>query len=127
MRSGLETYLIEVIYKCKKIFMRRDRAVLIGAALSIAPFFPICILGLGLSIMNAIMIAIGRTRSDELPLVLASIVFGCVNIVIWIYLIAQLNSNLGWLLKICLHAISSFFLQIGLISDYSFQLDSFGV
>jgi hypothetical protein len=127
VHSGFEQYLVEILYKFKGFTLKRDRAVLVGAALSFAPFFPSCFFGVVLSLINAVMIAKGRTRPNELPLVLASIVVGCINFAIWIYLISHINTDFSWLLSACINFISAILYHLEIIPNSDFFFNSISV
>jgi hypothetical protein len=83
MQSGIEKYFASLLHKIALKLRHRDRAVLFGAVLSFALFFPACFLGFLLSCVNYAMILKGATSRSELDLVRTSLLFSGILTCIW--------------------------------------------
>lgn len=93
MQSGLERYAAEKLAVLRARIKNRDRAVILGAALSTIPIFPACFIGVIFSLINLILIHKGITSRREQRLVKISLVIGCINSLIWIFIFMFLGES----------------------------------
>lgn len=105
MRSGLEGYAADKLAALRAGIRNRDRAVVIGAALSFLPIFPACFFGALLSLFNLALIYSNRTSLREKRLVVISLVVGCLNSILWVYLFIFIGGAFGVFFESILEAI----------------------
>ena len=98
MRSGLEHYAAAKVSAFWASIRSRDRAVLLGAALSVVPMFPACFFGVILSLGNLVLIHKGVASQSEARLVKISLAIGFLNSVVWLYLFFVLGEFFGFFL-----------------------------
>lgn len=96
MRSGLEHYAAKKIDAFWASIRNRDRAVLLGASLSVVPMFPACFFGVMLSLVNLFLIRKNITNQREAGLVKVSLAIGVLNSLIWLYLFIVLGEFFGF-------------------------------
>lgn len=87
MRSGLEIFLTDAMYRLRDRLRRRDRAVVIGAVLSFCPIFPACLVGLLISGVNYVLIHRGITRASDQRLVEISLIVSVIFSSVWLTVI----------------------------------------
>lgn len=95
MRSGLEAYAAEKLTAFRESLKSRDRAVVLGAILSVTPIFPACFIGVIISLVNLMLIHKHMTSPREGRLVKISLAVGCINSLIWLYLLIAISETLG--------------------------------
>ena len=94
MKSEIEKYASQKLRDLGQILRQRDRGVVVGAVLSFIPIFPACTIGLIISAFNFFLILRGKLGKDEERLVKISMVAGCLNSILWIYILFYLGREL---------------------------------
>ena len=107
MQSGLERYAVEKLTALRAVIKNRDRAVVLGAALSITPIFPACFFGVILSLINLILIQKNIINRREQRLVKISLAIGFFNSLIWLFLFIMLGESFAFILGHVLEAIQA--------------------
>lgn len=99
MRSGLESYAAAKLAALRADIKSRDRAVLLGAALSFTPIFPACFFGVIISTLNFALIRRNLTSRREERLVNISLVVGCIYSLLWLYIFILFGDTLGFIIE----------------------------
>ena len=86
-------FATQQLQSLRKLLRTRDRAVVLGAALSFVPIFPACFLAFLLSAINYILIMSGVINQSEKRLVLLSLVISAVFSLLWIYILYLLGGG----------------------------------
>jgi len=95
-RSALEQEFIARIGSVAFWLRRRDRGVLLGAGLCFAPFPPVFLLGLSLTVMNLALVRRGSLPKCEVGLLCTAIVAALAFSAIWGVLVLWVVRSGGW-------------------------------
>ena len=83
MQSALELELRNLLFRLRNWLFRHDRAVLFGVALCCVPFPPANLLGLGITVVNLLLVRAGRLDRSEVPLLLAGCGMVALYVLLW--------------------------------------------
>ena len=87
MTSEIEKIGISFLTNFRSKLKEYDRAVVIGAALSLTPIFPACLFGFFLSVLNFSLLKRGRLLKRNYKLVIVSLIFSLTFTTAWGYLL----------------------------------------
>ena len=91
MQSELERYIVQKLRELRAGLRYRDRAVIVGTALSFIPIPPACIIGFLMSIFNLFLIRFGKLRQEEGMLLKISVAVGFFNSLVGTYIILHIG------------------------------------
>ena len=87
MTSEIEKIGISVLANFRSKIKEYDRAVIIGAALSLTPIFPACLFGFFLSVLNLWLLKRGRLLERNYQIVIVSLLFSLTFTATWVFLL----------------------------------------
>ena len=91
MQSELERYIVQKLRELRAGLRYRDRAVIVGTALSFIPIPPACIIGFLMSIFNLFLIRFGKLSREEGMLLKISVAVGFSNSLVGTYIILHIG------------------------------------
>ena len=87
MPSEVEKIGISILANFRSKLKEYDRAVVIGAGLSIIPIFPACLFGFILSAVNFWLLKTGRLLDRNYKIVMVSLLFSLTFTAMWVFLL----------------------------------------
>lgn len=87
MTSEIEKIGIAVLANFRSKIKEYDRAVVIGAALSLTPIFPACLFGFFLSVLNFWLLKRGRLLKRNYKIVIVSLLFSLTFTATWVFIL----------------------------------------
>jgi apolipoprotein N-acyltransferase len=97
MQSVLEREARLLLLRFRDWGRERDRAVLFGTLLCCVPFLPVTFVGLAITLLNLLLVRLGKLPRAELPALIFALGMTAFYILLWWMLFALIASSTIWL------------------------------